>query len=384
MDAPLGRGRRLLFGLILAGVALLSIEIPLQLYYRFSAGEWLFRRTLPPIYETDATRCYRVKPDLDYVHHTNEFAIHLYTNAQGFRTDARRLPVSLEKPADVYRVLFLGPSFTFGWGSDHEQTYAARIASALRVPGKRIELLNAGTPAQPADQQLCWFAKEGWRYQPDLVVQTSYGDRVDPMPGACPEVLGCPYIEDSLLFFERPTLRKRALLALKSLGTVFYAYYLYDLIQSARPQPGVGTGKELYGAARVAEGDLTTLVAGYRDFARFVRERAGPATQVAFVHVPLSFLVHASDRARWSFILDVVPEAAQARTRAESAALAAAGIPFVDALDPLIANGERERQFFWLDIHLTPAGNATVADAALPVLQELANAPAPTGSPTAR
>jgi len=43
----------------------------------------------------------------------------------------------------------------------------------------------------------------------------------------------------------------------------------------------------------------------------------------------------------------------------------------VDTLDRLIERGERERQFFWLDIHLTPAGNATVAEEALPLLQSL-------------
>jgi hypothetical protein len=136
MEAPLGWRRQLLFTAILAGVAALSVEIPLQLYYRWTAGEWLFRRTLPPIYEADPTRCYRVKPDLDYVHRTNEFAIHLYTNAQSFRTDARREPVALEKPQGVYRVLFLGPSFTFGWGSDHEDTpRASRAHCACRGSG---------------------------------------------------------------------------------------------------------------------------------------------------------------------------------------------------------------------------------------------------------
>ena len=372
MEAPLGWRRQLLFTAILAGVALLSVEIPLQLYYRLTAGEWLFRRTLPPIYEADPTRCYRVKPDLDYVHRTNEFAIHLYTNAQSFRTDARREPVALEKPPDVYRVLFLGPSFTFGWGSDYAETYAARIASALRVPGKRVELLNLGTPAQPVEPQLCWLARGGWRYQPDLVVQTSYGDHVAAMPVGCPDPLSCPFVEDSLVYFSRPTPRQRAIAALKSLATVFYGYYVYNLIEGASPKPGVGTGKELYGAEPVAEGDLAALVQGYQGFVDFVRDRVGPETQVAFVHIPLSFLVHEGDRSRWKHIIDVEPEAAQARTRAEIAALEASGISVADMLDPLLERGKRERQFFWLDIHLTPAGNATVADAALPMLQALA------------
>jgi hypothetical protein len=381
MDAPLGRGRRWLFAMVLAGVALLSVELPLQLYYRITSGAWLFQRALPPIYEIDPVRCFRVIRDLDYVHHTNEFTIQLFTNAQSFRTDAQREPVAFEKPDDVYRVLFLGPSFAFGWGSDYEETYATRLASSLKVPGKRVELLNAGTPSQPPDQQACWFAQEGWRYQPDLIVQTTYGDHVALLPGGCPGRLRCPYIEGSRLFFERPTPARRAIVALKSLGVVFYGYYLYDRIGNARPAPGVGTGKELYAPELVAEADLAALVASFRDYVRFLRAHAGRDAQVAFVHLPLGFMVHPGDRLRWRHVVDVAPEQALARTRTELAALGDAGIPVVDTLGPLIASGERERQYFWLDIHLTPAGNATVSAAALPLLQRLVSASASPGAP---
>jgi len=372
MEGPLGWRRRLLFTAILAGVALLSVEIPLQLYYRFTAGDWLVRRTLPPIYEADPTRCYRVKPDLDYLHQTNEFQNRIFTNAQSFRSDARREPVTFEKPADVYRVLFLGPSFTFGWGSDYADTYAARIASALRVPGKRVELLNLGTPAQAVAPQLCWLAKEGWRYQPDLVVQTSYGERLAPMPPGCPEDLGCPFVEDSHVYFLRPTPKQRAIAKVKNFATVFYGFYVYNMVFAETAKPGVGTGKELYADEPQPTGDdREGLVKGYQKFVDFVRARVGAQTQVSFVHIPFSFLVHEGDRARWKHIIDVEPRAAQARTRADIAALKAAGLSVIDTLDPLIERGERERQFFWLDIHLTPEGNATVAEAALPVLQAL-------------
>ena len=369
MSERLGWRRRLLFTVTLAGVAVLSSEIPLQLYYRLSVGDWLFRRTLPPIYEADPVRCYRVKANLDYVHHTNEFAIHLYTNAQSFRTDARRAPVAYAKPADVYRVLFLGPSFTFGWGSDFEETYAARIARGLRVPGKRVELLNAGTPSQPVEPQLCWLEREGYRYQPDLVVQTSYGEGVVRMPEGCPESLACPLVEDSLLYSEAPSWRQRAIAAVKSTGIGFYGYYLYHAVTEGARNPGVGTGKELYPDAG-KDGDLPALVQSYQGFVDFVHSRVGEDTQVAFLHIPFSFMVHEGDRSRWKHILDIDPVRARAITRAGIAALQKRGITIVDTLDRLIERAERERQFFWLDIHLTPAGNLTVTDEVLPVLQD--------------
>lgn len=369
MAEPITRRRRLLFGALLAAVAVLSIEVPLQLYYRLTAGAWLFRRSQPRIFEADATHCYRVKPDLDYVHRTNEFTIHVYTNAQSFRTDERRARVAVEKPADVYRVIFLGPSFAFGWGSDHEDTYAARIAALLRVPRKRIELINAGTPGQPPEQQLCWFAAEGHRFRPDLVVLTTYGSRVDPVPTRCPERLVCPFIEDSALYFARPTLRRKLTAAVKDLGSVFYGFYLYSLFVPQESR--VGLGKELY-AASEAPVDQAALVESYRGFEAYVWQLAGGKTNVAVLHLPLSFQVQPGDLARWRHILQVDPAVEMAATRASLAALRAAGIEVIDPIDGLIEAAGGERQYFWLDIHLTPAGNRTVANAALPVLQRLA------------
>lgn len=372
MTEQIGWRRKLLFSAILAGIVLLSVEIPLQIYYRATAGEWLFRRVQPPIFEADATRCYRVKTDLDYEHRTNEFAIHVYTNPQGFRTDEARTPVAFEKPPDVYRVMFLGPSFTFGWGSDHQDTYAARIASDLRVPGKRVELINVGTPAQPPAHQLCWFQSEGYRYRPDLIVQTSYGNRMGPMPTACPDELDCPIVEDSRIYSARPTLRLRITAVIKNLGSVFYGFYLYNMLVSQPPDPRVGMAKELYGAAGEAQpDDLPAMVQSYRGFVEFVRGLAGEDTKVAIVHLPLSFQVHPGDRARWKHIIQVDPDEELASTRASIAALQAAGIVVIDTIDGLVEAAGHERQYFWLDIHLTPAGNQTVAQAVLPVLQPL-------------
>jgi hypothetical protein len=375
MAERLGFWRRLLFAGILVGVAALSIEIPLQLFYRVTAGEWLFRRVLPRIYEADATRCYRVKPNLDYVHRTNEFTIRIFTNAQSFRTDARREPVAIEKPSDVYRVMFLGPSFTFGWGSDHEDTYAARIAAGLRVPGKRVELINVGTPAQPYDQQLCWLEREGHRYRPDLIVQTSYGDHVSPMPTSCPPTLDCPYIEDSLVYSTRPTARQHAVAVAKSFASVFYGFYLFHALAAPEAAPRVGTGRDLYGAGVASDGGVPALVESYRRYFELTRGLTGQATRFAVIHLPFSFLVHRDDRSRWNHIVDVEPEQALELTRSELQALRAAGIVVVDPVDLLIERGASERQYFWLDIHLTPAGNRAVTEAALPVLQPLVLGP---------
>ena len=45
---------------------------------------------MPPILELDDTRCFQLKSNLAYRHFTNEFAVTIYTNDQGFRTDAEQ------------------------------------------------------------------------------------------------------------------------------------------------------------------------------------------------------------------------------------------------------------------------------------------------------
>ena len=102
--AQLPLRRRLLFGAILAVGVAVCVEAMLQAAYRIQSGAWLFQRTLVPIYRTDPTRCFALQPNLALEHRTSEFSIHLYTNAQGFRTDAARRETKLAKAPGTTRI----------------------------------------------------------------------------------------------------------------------------------------------------------------------------------------------------------------------------------------------------------------------------------------
>lgn len=379
--------RRLLFISVPLLLTLLAVEIVLQAYYYVSAGDFLFRRAVPPIYEADETRCFRLKPDLDYIHRTNEFAVRIYTNSQGFRTDAARRTIPIEKGENVFRILFLGPSFAMGWANDFEDSYAALIAGGLTVPGKRVELINLGTPAQGPEAQLCWLEKEGYRFDPDLVVETSYGRQLSSLPRGCPADLACPEIRNGHLYTTEPSLLRRIVHRAKNSAVVFYGYYAYHAVAGRRAGAGseVGTGKELYSDEERSVGstDPAELVEDYLGFMDFVRRTVGEHVHVAFIHVPLSFVVHPADASRWRHLLDVNPGLARARTRAGAEALLAHGVPMIDTTEALIGAGASERMYYWLDIHLTPAGNRVVAETALPGLEALVSrsAPAPPEPP---
>ncbi|MGH7288893.1 MAG: SGNH/GDSL hydrolase family protein, partial [Myxococcota bacterium] len=244
MPAELTPRRRIAFSLVAAAFVLVVIEGVCQLAYRLSAGAFLFHRTGAPIYEADPTRCYRVKANLTYEHKTNEFDIMIYTNSAGMRTGANHKEVTRDKPPDTYRILFLGPSFTFGWGSEFEETYPTLIGEMLRGTGRPVEIVNLGTPAQGIAPQLCWLESVGRHYRPDMLVQTVYGHRVPAFLGECPKRLACPVIEDSKLYTMPPTLVRRVAAKLKNFGIVFYGYYAYQWALGVAPSGETGTGKE--------------------------------------------------------------------------------------------------------------------------------------------
>jgi len=364
------RTRRLILWMMLALFVVLSVEALLQLAYFAQAGSFLFQRALAPLYEADPVRCFRLKPDLVLAHRTNEFSTDIYTNSQGFRTDAARRAVSLEKEPGVTRILVLGPSFAFGWGVDHEQTFATLVGEELRRRGHRVEVINAGVPSQGSAEQLCWLRAEGWRYRSDIILQVDYS-RVGGISEGCPESLTCPVVEDGYLYKEPPTLALHAVAWLKNLGIVFYAFQAQQLFSSKAPPVAHGVGKELRpeDVERAEEDDPEILAARFRRFTAFVHGALGRDLPVLFVHIPLAFVVHPGDLPRWRHF--GVSDATGPRLEAERriAGLAERGIPIVDATPALDARAARERTYYWLDIHLTPAGNEAVAEALLPLLE---------------
>jgi hypothetical protein len=370
MDQQLSRRKRLVFTAIVVALLVLTLEGGLQLVYYAQVGDFLFRRVLPPIYEADPVRCYRLQPNVDYVHRTNEFSARYITNAQGFRTDARRPVYTYEKPPDVYRVLVMGPSYAFGWGADHEHTYAMLLGK-LDVPGRRVEVINGGIPAQGPGHQLCWLQHEGFRYRPDLVVQTVVHGG---MTGECPAALECPVVHEGRLYQTYPGLLKPISGTVNVSGLVFYGYYAYHTargLTAARHQPG----KELWDE-RAQRSTTLSFDALEREFVRYVdtvTRLVGGGTRVAFLYVPFTFVVHPDDAPRWRHMYpgEVDPPGLRQRIRAEVTALRQRGLTVIDPIDRLIEAGRRERMFYWLDIHFTPAGNRVVASEAVATLGPL-------------
>src|SRR5262249_24905248 len=141
------------------------------------------------------------------------------------------------KPASIYRIMVLGPSFAFGWGVDYELSFAGVLQQLLQERGfageKKIEIINAGVRAMPVAPQLAWFEQVGKPYDPHLVIQFVYGSM------AINNVSEPPYAVDdegSLVPLNVDAgwrWRER----FKKLATVFYGWMLWTKLNTAWRSP---------------------------------------------------------------------------------------------------------------------------------------------------
>lgn len=65
-------------------------------------------------------------------------------NSKGMRDNE----FSIEKPKEVFRIICLGDSVTFGWPNKSEKAYAYRLEALLneRIKNCNFEVINAGVP----------------------------------------------------------------------------------------------------------------------------------------------------------------------------------------------------------------------------------------------
>jgi lysophospholipase L1-like esterase len=77
-----------------------------------------------------------------------------------------------DKPAGVYRVLLVGDSMLEGSSVTDEQVVSERLRASLQtaMPGRRVEVINAGVGGYSTDQEYLLFKNELVKYRPDLTV----------------------------------------------------------------------------------------------------------------------------------------------------------------------------------------------------------------------
>ena len=140
-----------LFALLLAEIAL-SIFAPVP----FSLERNMY-------YEPDPYTGFRHKPGSagSYLNDVPANA-----NSRGLRDDEVEVP----KPADVFRILVVGDSFTVGASIRQEDAYPQELERLLQSPGTPIEVVNAGTGGWGPFQYAQYVEHYADEYEPDLLL----------------------------------------------------------------------------------------------------------------------------------------------------------------------------------------------------------------------
>ena len=94
---------------------------------------------------------------------------HVAIDRSGYRGPDRSSGV---ESGPVYRILCIGDSITYGWGTDQDDVFPRRVEAILRErhPGADIEVTNAGVPGWSWIQGLRFLEREGLALRPDVVV----------------------------------------------------------------------------------------------------------------------------------------------------------------------------------------------------------------------
>jgi hypothetical protein len=157
------------------------IELLLQSFYLLINKQWLFFRTGLPIYEQSNHVHYDLKRSFKAHHKTNEFNYSIIINDKSNRITeyefTNKQKESKEGESINIKTLYhLGPSYTFGWGVNYEDSYTYLISEFLKK--KNYESINLGVPSMPPDLQLCKYLlrlENKEINKADLILITIYG-----------------------------------------------------------------------------------------------------------------------------------------------------------------------------------------------------------------
>jgi hypothetical protein len=366
MKLNLAALRRLLFisavnAILIAGV-LATAEYYARRHQNAVVQEWgdeALAMCIP-----DDRRIWRYRAGVDFSYRKPDFTMRIRTNADGLRSDTSDLS------GDGPSILFIGDSFTFGWGVDERDRFSEEIAENVAAKlGKRVRFVNAGYWMYTFDQQLLVLKEQLTRFRPQVVVQglywphlrTLFNHELDYIDGALTRVghSGLKVDEHGVLRFrsdwlDRPPLNSQ-LIALTA------RYFLNaDLVRSAkeidpfmRPNASADT-ERLWNLAEV-----------------ILRETAVTVRAAGAVYVPLYIPLNAELAEQfWQTSFQQDPPAnidANLPKERLQAILAAAGATLIDP-SPTMQEIGAERLYFKSDPHWNAEGHRTIGKLLTPVV----------------
>jgi len=160
-------GRKLAAVILSTTIALLAVEVLLRNFFPRRTAEVLMD-FYPAMFKDSDVLPYRLRENYQGRLATTEFDTRIRINSLGYRGKE-----FTRDKGGALRILTIGDSFTFGWGVNDDETYAAHIERLLaeRLPGRQVEVINGGFAAcYSPDTYYLYLKNEGLALQPDAIV----------------------------------------------------------------------------------------------------------------------------------------------------------------------------------------------------------------------
>lgn len=282
--------------------------------------------------------------------------------------DSAGRAVALAKPEDVFRILCMGGSTTYGVGADKTNSYPSQLEGLLRRVyggcGRRFEVLNLGVMGYHSWHTRIRFEAELAALRPDLVL----------IMDAVNDLVASTVVDDSLAFDQEKDRLLRLTNSRDRQGLLVTANKflldhsnLYQLLQAISRKAAAAAKPRPADSDAVSRERIERF--GYRDnMARLVEDARGVGAGCVLVDYPWlaakSLPPNAPDVMRqaasplYVFGRDYFPEA-NARVARETRATVIDPQPAFDAA--VAAAPARAGDIYFDEIHLTKYGNQLLA-----------------------
>lgn len=151
--------RHVLFVAIVIGMGLLVIEGSARVFLPLRQPE----PTVPLcVGAFDSLLGWSLKPGAVGVSRRTGVPVEYRINSKGLRDSE----TTYEKPSDTFRIAVIGDSRSFGFGVPIEKHFSRLLEGYFR----NVEVINLGVSGFGVDQELLMLRREGFKYDPDLVI----------------------------------------------------------------------------------------------------------------------------------------------------------------------------------------------------------------------
>lgn len=164
--------------LFLIFVAILAVVVIAEFYLRFSWDKSGVVQLAPydfPCFTKGDYYYFKLKPNSKCVAKSKRGAFGDFV-VETSDLSLRNKNVSLEKLNDTERILFVGDSFTMGWGVAEKKTFARITEKLLRekFPDGKIEVINGALMNTSLDYDYLFVKNTGLVFKPDIIVVGFY------------------------------------------------------------------------------------------------------------------------------------------------------------------------------------------------------------------